>query len=129
MDVCVWGRHEQAPNKGTPTNNAKENGATFQTTSARSRTLPTVLLESHNYIASTSEWEIVTEARAATLRISDWASLGLSLLSVEWEGRGREQIRRIILNNVSSRLSRSKFVAMVLEDKLSGQVGPAGVGL
>jgi len=66
--------------------------------------LITVLLESDNYLASTSGWEIITEARAATQRLSDWASLGLSLLSVEWEGRGREQIRRMILQNVSSSL-------------------------
>ena len=60
------------------------------------------LLEADNYLASTSEWEIVKEARPAAQRLSDWASLGLSLLEKEWEGRGREQVRRRILESLSS---------------------------
>ena len=63
--------------------------------------LLTALLEADNYLASTSEWEIVKEARPAAQRLSDWASLGLSLLEKEWEGRGREQVRRMVLNQIS----------------------------
>ena len=63
--------------------------------------LLTALLEADNYLASTSEWEIIKEARPAAQRLSDWASLGLSLLAKEWEGRGREQVRRMVLRSIS----------------------------
>ena len=64
--------------------------------------LLTALLEADNYLASTSEWEIIKEVRPAAQRLSDWASLGLSVLEKEWEGRGREQVRRRILSSISS---------------------------
>ena len=63
--------------------------------------LLTTLLETDNYIASTSGWDIENAARVVVQRLSDWASLGLSLLGDEWEGRGREQIRHSILYNTS----------------------------
>lgn len=63
--------------------------------------LLTALLEADNYLTSTSGWEIVKEARPAAQRLSDWASLGFSLLEKEWEGRGREQVRRRILESIS----------------------------
>ncbi len=60
------------------------------------------LLEADNHIAPISEWNTENDAHNAMQRLSDWANLGLSLLEAEWQGRGREQICRIILTTTSS---------------------------
>ena len=63
--------------------------------------LLTGLLEADNYISSTSGWNTGNDSHNAMQRLSDWGSLGLSLLETEWQGRGREQIRHLILDTIT----------------------------